>query len=112
MSGVDIAVVVSAILAIAGLGWYFRATASSQCCAERRRAAIQVTVRGGYSPNVVQVREGVPVEMGFDRQETGDCSARVVFPDLRLSWAPRTQPRPSGSLRSNQGHSYSPAEST
>src|SRR6476620_6187272 len=88
MSGVDIAVVVSAILAIAGLGWYFfaprRAVSAAQSGGVQR---VQVTVRGGYSPNVVQVREGVPVEMEFDRQESGDCSARVVFPDLQLSAA-------------------------
>ena len=27
------------------------------------------------------------MEIEFDRQETGDCSARVVFPDLQLSAA-------------------------
>lgn len=48
---------------------------------------LQVTVRGGYSPSVVQVRQGIPVEIEFDRQETGDCSARVVFPDLHVSAA-------------------------
>ena len=88
MSGVDIAVVVSAILAIAGLGWYFfaprRAVNAALSGGVQR---VQVTVRGGYSPNVVQVREGVSVEMEFDRQESGDCSARVVFPDLQVSAA-------------------------
>ena len=88
MSGVDIAVVVSAILAIAVLGWYFfaprRAVNAALSDGVQR---VQVTVRGGYSPNVVQVRQGVPVEMEFDRQESGDCSARVVFPDLQLSAA-------------------------
>ncbi|WP_422662245.1 cupredoxin domain-containing protein [Mycobacterium marinum] len=48
---------------------------------------IQVMIRGGYSPNVVQVRQGMPVEIEFDRQESGDCSSRVVFPDLHLSAA-------------------------
>ena len=88
MSGVDIAVLVSAILAIAVLGWYFfaprKAVNASLSDGVQR---VQVTVRGGYSPNVVQVRQGVPVEMEFDRQESGDCSARVVFPDLQLSAA-------------------------
>ncbi|MFZ0834737.1 MAG: HAD-IC family P-type ATPase, partial [Mycobacterium sp.] len=46
---------------------------------------VEVVVRGGYSPNVVQVRRGVPVEIEFDRQESGDCSSRVVFPELQLS---------------------------
>ena len=48
---------------------------------------VQVTIRGGYTPSVIQVRQGIPVEIEFDRQETGDCSSRVVFPDLHLSAA-------------------------
>jgi Cu+-exporting ATPase len=88
VSSVDVVVVVVAVAAIAGLGWYFFAP-------RRAHAAVvsggvqrmQVTIRGGYNPNVIQVRQGIPVEIEFDRQETGDCSARVVFPDLQLSAA-------------------------
>ncbi|WP_232486229.1 heavy metal translocating P-type ATPase [Streptomyces fildesensis] len=46
---------------------------------------VEVTVRGGYSPDVIRVRQGVPVELVFDRQESGECTNRVVFPDLRVS---------------------------
>ena len=88
MSVVDVVVVVAAAAAIAALGWYFFAT-------RRARSAelsggvqrLRVTVRGGYIPTVLQVRQGVPVEIEFDRQESGDCTSRVVFPDLRLSAA-------------------------
>jgi Cu+-exporting ATPase len=31
--------------------------------------SVAVTERGGYSPDVIRVREGVPVELIFDRQE-------------------------------------------
>ena len=44
-------------------------------------------MRGGYSPDVIRVRQGVPVELVFDRQESGDCTSRVVFADLALSAA-------------------------
>ena len=40
---------------------------------------------GGYSPNLVRIDAGKPVRLPFDRQESSDCSARVVFPDLRTS---------------------------
>jgi Cu+-exporting ATPase len=46
---------------------------------------VEVSVRGGYSPDLIRVRQGVPVELTFDRQESGDCTSRVVFADLRLS---------------------------
>jgi Cu+-exporting ATPase len=44
-------------------------------------------VRGGYHPDVIRVRQGVPVELVFDRQESGDCTSRVVFGDFALSAA-------------------------
>ena len=88
VSNVEVIVLAAAIVAVVGLGWYFfaprRAVDAALSGGVQR---VQVTVRGGYSPNVVQVRQGVPVEMEFDRQESGDCSARVVFPDLQLSAA-------------------------
>ena len=46
---------------------------------------VKVTVKGGYSPDVIQVASGVPVRMLFDRQESGDCSSRVVFPDFKVN---------------------------
>src|SRR5262249_35003874 len=48
---------------------------------------VEVTVRGGYSPEVIRLRQGVPAELTFDRQESGDCTSRVVFGDLRVSAA-------------------------
>ncbi len=48
---------------------------------------VTVTVRGGYSPDVIRARRGVPLEVTFDRQESGDCTSRVVFPDLAVSAA-------------------------
>jgi Cu+-exporting ATPase len=88
VSSTDIVVVVIAVAAIAALGWYFFAPRRASA-AELRDGLqrVRVTVRGGYSPNVIQVRQGVPVEIEFDRQESGDCTSRVVFPDLKLSAA-------------------------
>ncbi|WIX98034.1 heavy metal translocating P-type ATPase [Amycolatopsis mongoliensis] len=88
MSGVDVVVVVGAAAAVAALGWYFFAPRRARTAAVSGGVQrLQVTVRGGYSPSVLQVRAGVPVEIEFDRQETGDCTSRVVFPDLHLSAA-------------------------
>jgi Cu+-exporting ATPase len=84
----DVVVVVVAVAAIIALGLFFfgprRARAAQWVGGVQR---IRITVRGGYRPDVIQVRQGVPVEMVFDRQESGDCTARVVFPDLQLSAA-------------------------
>ncbi|HET7277784.1 MAG TPA: heavy metal translocating P-type ATPase [Dermatophilaceae bacterium] len=46
---------------------------------------VTVTVKGGYTPELIQVESGTPVRLVFDRQESGDCSSRVVFPDFRIN---------------------------
>ena len=88
MNAADILVVVAAVAALAGLGWFFfgprKATAAVLAGGVQR---LEVTVKGGYSPEVIRVRQGVPVELTFDRQESGDCSSRVVFPDFQMSAA-------------------------
>src|SRR5712691_10201326 len=86
MNMADIVVLIAAVIAIAGLGWFFfaprRARAAELAGGVQR---ITVTVRGGYSPDVIRARLGVPLEVVFDRQESGDCTSRVVFPDLAVS---------------------------
>jgi P-type Cu+ transporter len=88
MNAADILVVVAAVVALAGLGWFFfgpRKAADAVLAGGVQR--LEVTVKGGYSPEVIRVRQGVPVQLTFDRQESGDCTSRVVFPDFRVSAA-------------------------
>jgi Cu+-exporting ATPase len=88
MSVSDIVVLVAAVAAIGGLGWFFfgpRRARSAQLEGGVQR--VVVTVKGGYSPDVISARQGVPLEIEFDRQESGDCTSRVVFPDLAVSAA-------------------------
>jgi plastocyanin domain-containing protein len=46
---------------------------------------IDITVKGGYSPDVISVRAGRPVRLNFYRDETDSCSERVVFGDFRIA---------------------------
>ena len=88
MDASAIVVAIAAAAAIAGLGWYFfgpRKAHAAQLAGGVQR--LEVTVRGGYSPEVIRLRQGVPAELTFDRQESGDCTSRVVFGDLRVSAA-------------------------
>ena len=86
INAAGILVIVAAVAALAGLGWFFfgprQATAAVLAGGVQR---LEVTVKGGYRPEVIRVRQGVPVELTFDRQESGDCTSRVVFPDFRAS---------------------------
>jgi P-type Cu+ transporter len=49
---------------------------------------VHVTVNGGYSPDLIEgVRPGMPVRILFDRQESGECTSRVVMPDFKVNAA-------------------------
>ncbi|MFE1786868.1 heavy metal translocating P-type ATPase [Streptomyces sp. NPDC059525] len=86
MGAVDVVVVVVAVVVIGGLGRYFfgpRRAGSARL--EDGVQRVDVVVRGGYSPNLIKVRQGTLLELVFDRQESGECTSRVVFPDLHVS---------------------------
>src|SRR5215467_4211512 len=86
MSVADIAVLLAAAAGLGGLGWFFfgpRKATAAELAGGVQRAS--VTVRGGYSPEVLRVRQGIAVELTFDRQESGDCTSRVVFADFQVS---------------------------
>ena len=48
---------------------------------------VHVTVKGGYTPDTIVVRAGQPVRLQFYRDETADCSERVVFEDFGIDTA-------------------------
>ena len=85
MGALDIVVGLASAALVGALGWYFfgprRAGAARLDGGVQR---VEVTVRGGYSPDLIKVRQGTPVEVVFDRQEAGECTSRVVFPDLQV----------------------------
>src|SRR5512133_282916 len=71
---------------IAALAWFFFGPRAARGVELRGgRQEVEITVKGGYSPNLIRARQGVPLRLVFDRQESGDCTSRVVFPDLGVS---------------------------
>ena len=86
MTVIDLTVVVAALAASVGLWRFFFATrTASQAQLRDGVQEITVTVKGGYSPDRIEVRSGVPVRLIFDRQEAGDCTSRVVFSDFGIN---------------------------
>ena len=86
MSALDIGVIVSGFVAILFLAWFFFGPKQArQAELKGNVQEIRITVKGGYSPDVIRVKEGVPLRLVFDRQEASDCSDRVVFPDFQAS---------------------------
>lgn len=89
MDATEIGVIVVGAGLIALVLWYFFGERER---VEARTIAggvqeIDITVKGGYSPDVVSVRAGRPVRLNFYRDETDSCSERVVFGDFRIARA-------------------------
>ncbi|NDL59677.1 heavy metal translocating P-type ATPase [Phytoactinopolyspora mesophila] len=85
---IDVVVVAGATVAIAVLAWFFFGPRTSSVAAARAGfQEVRVTVRGGYSPDVIRVRQGVPLRLVFDRRESGECTSRVLFPDFGVNAA-------------------------
>ena len=72
----------------AGLGlWYFffapRQTASAVSTSSGVQQ-IDITVKGGYSPDVIEVERGKPVQLSFYRDEENSCSEELLMPDFSI----------------------------
>jgi len=89
MTITDLLVLVGAVVVSAGLVWFFFGTKLPTQHAVRSGQSQQVTVivLGGYTPSRVEAVAGLPLRITFDRRESGDCSSRVVFPDLGITRA-------------------------
>ena len=75
------------VLLIILVNWYFffsRKKASLAEVKERDLQEVQIVVKGGYSPDVIVVKKGIPVRLDFYRDETADCSDTIVFGDFKI----------------------------
>ncbi len=84
----DVVTVVTGAIVTGLLLWFFFGPKRAKR-AELRGGVqeVEITVRGGYSPDVIRARRGVPLRLVFDRQESGDCTSRVLFSDFGVSAA-------------------------
>ena len=83
----EIGVMAGGIVLIGLILWYFfgereKATATVGAAGVQE---IKVTVKGGYSPDVIVVKKGMPVRLDFYRDETSSCSEQVVFGDFGIA---------------------------
>jgi len=44
----------------------------------------RIIVKGGYSPNTIHLKKGVPTELIFERHETTACSDEVMIPEFGI----------------------------
>lgn len=86
----EIIVLTGGLLTIALVVWWFFLSEGRRVEAAVGGEGVQrisVTVKGGYTPDVIVVRRGLPVELSFYRDEASDCTDRVIFNDFEISRA-------------------------
>lgn len=69
------------------VAWFFfraphRVGAATTTAAGVQQVAIRV--KGGYSPNVLEVQAGQPVQLNFYRDEESSCSEELLLPDFNI----------------------------
>ncbi|MSP13187.1 MAG: cupredoxin domain-containing protein [Chloroflexi bacterium] len=70
------------------IAWFFWFAPKGQAKAvvsEGGTQEVAVTVKGGYTPDVIVVKAKQPVRLHFTRQESAACSEMVLFPDFNRS---------------------------
>ena len=89
MTGAELGVTALGVMAIVWVLWYFLLSRPPATAARLARGVqeIRVRVKGGYSPDTILVQAGKPVRLLFYRDETADCSERVVFEQFGIDRA-------------------------
>ena len=87
MDTTEIIVILSGASLIGLVLWYFFGERESVAAAVNDTGVqeIDVTVKGGYSPDVIAVKRGVPVRLNFYRDETSSCSEQVILGDVGIA---------------------------
>lgn len=80
----QILVTIFGLFLAGGVAWFFWFSEKKAVRVETAGATQEVfiTVKGGYSPDVIVVQAGKPLRLNFQRQETALCSEQVLFPDF------------------------------
>ena len=83
----QVLVIAGSIAAIGLIVWWFFGKPKEDVVAasgEEKLQSISITVSGGYSPNRVLLRKGVPAKLIFTRKDASSCFEEVVLPDFGI----------------------------
>ena len=88
MTTAQIIVTLSGILLSVFIAWFFWFAPKGQTRAAAGAGGVQevaVTVKGGYTPDIIIIKAGQLVRLTFTRRESSACSEEVLFPDFNKS---------------------------
>ena len=81
MTAAQLSVTAVGAVAIVWVLWYFLFSSNPAVAAAASNGVqeVRIIVKGGYTPDTIVVQAGKPVRLQFYRDETADCSERLVF---------------------------------
>ncbi|MEP7346107.1 MAG: cupredoxin domain-containing protein, partial [Gemmatimonadaceae bacterium] len=87
LDAAQVTVLAGGLLLIALILWYFFGERERTVVAEGQSGVqeLKVTVKGGYTPDLIVVKQGRPVKLNFYRDETASCSEEVIFGDFGIA---------------------------
>lgn len=85
----QLTVLVVGVLLVGLILWYFFGARERTMAVEGASGIqqVKITVKGGYAPDLIVLKQGHPVRLDFYRDETASCSEEVVFSDFGISRA-------------------------
>lgn len=83
----EIIVVIGGVGLIVFVLWYFFGEREAVAAGANQSGVqeIKITVKGGYSPDVIAVKQNERVRLNFYRDETASCSETVIFGDFGIA---------------------------
>jgi plastocyanin domain-containing protein len=86
MDSAEIFVVASGSLLIFFTLWFFFGRRDAvQAASNSGVQELTIIVKGGYSPDHIEVEAGRPVRLNFRREEANSCTEQVIFGDFGVS---------------------------
>lgn len=88
MTPIQIFITLGGIALCLFIAWFFWLAPKGQTRVNAGAGGVQevaITVKGGYTPDIIVVKAGQPLRMKFTRQESSTCSEMVLFPDFSQS---------------------------
>jgi plastocyanin domain-containing protein len=87
MDTAQIAVTAGGAALIGFILWFFFGPRGATAAREGDSGVqeVEVVVRGGYTPDRIEVREGRPVRLTFLRKESNPCTEQVVLGDFGIA---------------------------
>jgi len=79
---------ISSLAAIGAIVWWFfgkRESPIVEATQETGSQTVQIVADGGYSPRIVNLKQGVPAKLVFLRKDPSSCLEEVVMPDFGVS---------------------------